>query len=66
VKHYTVIGIFASGQRYAEWVWAESPEQAVRITAQTISQDLEVAAVIEGTHADVLGGSHAISPEDLP
>jgi hypothetical protein len=66
MKHYTVIGVFASGQRYVEWVYAESPEAAVAIAYWRTEMDLEVAAVIEGTHADVLGGSYAVSPEDLP
>jgi hypothetical protein len=62
VTHYTVIGLYSNGQRFCHWVHADSPENAVVVSGIT---GCEVAAVIEGSHSDVLGGNYAISPEDL-
>jgi len=48
-KTYTVVGIYEDNrQRYAEFVEAESPEDAEEQVHQCIEVPIAIAAVIEG------------------
>lgn len=66
MKPYTVIAVYPCGQRYCGWIYAASPEQAA-IQADEGEEELgmEIVAVIEGYHTDVLSGSHTVYVDDL-